>query len=124
VRAWSVRVATLVDFVRGRLPAGGCVPGPVYLERSVGSIQKRAELEELQSGVREMIEVHQLAPDDPAVERLGEARGADDVARSKGDQGRSVDLAQCRASVVGEDSIGGSAGFKVKRTLIRCLSTR
>jgi hypothetical protein len=71
-----------------------------------------------------MIEDHQLAPDDPAVERLGEARGADDVARSKGDQGRSVDLAQCRASVVGEDSIGGSAGFKIKRTLIRCLSTR
>ena len=43
----------------------------------------------VQPRVRQMLEDHQLAAGDPAVERLGEARGADEVARSERDQGRA-----------------------------------
>ena len=60
----------------------------------------------VQPGVRQVLEDHQLAPGDPALERLGEARGADEVARSEGDQGRSADLAQHRARVVGDGCLG------------------
>jgi hypothetical protein len=60
----------------------------------------------VQPGVRQVVEDHQLAPRDPAPERLGEAGGADKVARSEGDQGRNVDVAQRRARVVGEDRVG------------------
>ena len=44
-------------------------------------------------GVRKVVEYDQLAPGDPAVERLGEARGADEVARPERDQRRNVDVA-------------------------------
>ena len=60
----------------------------------------------VQPGVRQVLEDHQLAPADPAAERLGEARGADEVARSESDQGRNVDVAQCRARIMGEDGVG------------------
>ena len=60
----------------------------------------------VQPSVRKMLEDHQLAPGDPALERLSETRGADEVARSEGDQGRSVDLAQYRARVVGHSRLG------------------
>jgi hypothetical protein len=42
----------------------------------------------VQPGVRQVIEDHRLTPGDPALQRLDEARGADEVPRTEGRQGR------------------------------------
>ena len=60
----------------------------------------------MQPSVREVLEDREFASGDPVLERLGEARGADDVVGSESDQGRSVDLAEYGARVVGDGRIG------------------
>jgi hypothetical protein len=53
----------------------------------------------VQPGVLQVVEDHQLAAGDPAVERLGEPCGADEVARAEGDQvGTSISLSAALAS--------------------------
>ena len=60
----------------------------------------------VQPGVRQVLEDHQLAFADPALEPLGETRGADEVVRPDGDQARNADLAEHRACVVRDGRLG------------------
>src|SRR3954454_591791 len=60
----------------------------------------------VESAVREILEDHQLAPLDPAVDPLRKSRRADKVMRSDGDQARNADLAEYRSRVVRHGRLG------------------